>query len=281
VALQVLERQQKPRHPCRNDISFIIFSFAVFICRKKVAAHTNRMNTIIKLRQQSSELKDELARMTEELRSNLVMTETVTSPTQVELKRVGRGGKWQPWVIQYICELLVIGTPPASIPSIISSSYQTYYGKEADEVPQVRFVRGCRVIVQVIGETIAAIKLASAEKWDQLWTDATTRRQCPFQALIIGLMDSEKKLDPVTVSSCIFLEDESAETTVESILAKVSGIVRGIVTWVFIRELRWRREFRSYDKNPDVNVDANDEAKLFLSRTEAVLSISAALEPST
>jgi len=40
-------------------------------------------------------------------------------------------------------------------------------------------------------------------------------------------MDSEKKLDPVTVSSCIFLEDESAETTVESILAKVSGIVKG------------------------------------------------------
>ena len=256
-----------------------MFSFAAFVFRKKVA--TNRSNKITELRQQSSELKDELARMTEELRSNLVMTETVTSPTQVELKRVGRGGKWQPWVIQYICELLVIGTPPASIPSIISSSYQTYYGKEADEVPQVRFVRGCRVIVQVIGETIAAIKLASAEKWDQLWTDATTRRQCPFQALIIGLMDSEKKLDPVTVSSCIFLEDESAETTVESILAKVSGIVRGIVTWVFIRELRWRREFRSYDKNPDDNVDANNKAKLFFSKTEAVLSISAALEPST
>ena len=105
------------------------------------------------------------------------------------------------------------------------------------------------MIVQVIGETIAAIKLASAEKWDQLWTDATTRRQCPFQALIIGLMDSEKKLDPVTVSSCIFLEDESAETTVESILAKVSGIVRGIVTWVFICELRCRRELGATTKN--------------------------------
>jgi hypothetical protein len=203
----------------------LLFSFAAFVCRKKVA--TNRINKITELRQQSSELKDELARVTKELESNLVMTETVTSPTQVELKRVGRGGKWQPWVIQYICELLVIGTPPASIPSIISSSYQTYYGKEPDEVPQISFVRQCHVIVQVIGETIAAIKLASAKKWDQLWTDATTRRQCPFQALIIGLMDSEKKLDPVTVSSCIFLEDESAETTIESILAKVSGIVKG------------------------------------------------------
>ena len=224
VALQVLERQQKPRHPCRNDISFIIFSFAAFICRKKVATNTNRMNTIIKLRQQSSELKDDLARVMKEMESNLVITETVTLPTQVKLKHVGQGGKWQPWVIQYIFELLVIGTPPASIPSIISSSYQTNYGKEPDEVPQISFAHNCRVIVQVIGETIAAIKLASAEKWDQLWTDATTWCQCPFQALIIGLMDTEKWLDPYTVSSCIFLEDESSETTVESILAKVSGI---------------------------------------------------------
>ena len=72
------------------------------------------------------------------------------------------------------------------------------------------------LIVQVIGETIAAIKLDMAAKWDQLWTDATTRRQCPFQALLIGLMDENKKIDPGMVSSCIFLEDESAETTVES-----------------------------------------------------------------
>jgi hypothetical protein len=200
------------------------------------------MNKITELRQETSELKDDLARVMKEMESNLVMTETVTSPSQVELKRVGRCHKWQPWVIQYICELLVIGTPPGSIPSIISLSYQTYYGnKEPEEVPQISFVRQCRVIVQVIGETIAAIKLASAEKWDQLWTDATTRRQCPFQALIIGLMDTEKNLDPVIVSSCIFLEDESAETTVESILAKVSGISKGVASQAVSQVLTWTK----------------------------------------
>ena len=92
------------------------------------------------------------------------------------------------------------------------------------------------MIVQVIGETIAAIKLASAEKWDQLWTNATTRRRYPFQALIVGLMDSEKKLDPVTVSSCIFLEDETAETIVESILAEVSGISKVFASKIVARE---------------------------------------------
>ena len=131
----------------------------------------------------------------------------------------------------------MIGTPLASIPSIISSSYQTYYGKEPEEVPQISFVRQCRVIVEVIGETIAAIKLASVEKWDQLWTDATTQRQCPFQALIIGLMDTEKNLDPVIISSCIFLEEESVETTIKSILAKVSGIVNGFASQVVLGNL--------------------------------------------
>jgi hypothetical protein len=220
-------------HNDNTTISHICwFSIAAFVPRKKVA--TNRMNKITELRKESSQLKDNLARVMKEMASNLVMTDTVTSPSQIELKRVGRGGKWQPWVIQYICELLVIGTPPASIPSIISSSYQTYYGKEPEDIPQISFVRQCRVIVQVIGETIAAIKLASAEKWDQLWTDATTRRQCPFQALIIGLMDTEKNLDPVIVSSCIFLEDESAETTVESILTKVSGSVNGFASQLVV-----------------------------------------------
>jgi hypothetical protein len=152
------------------------------------------MNKINELQEQSNELKDDLARVKKEMESNRIMTETVTLRTPVELKRVGRGGKWQPWVVQYIYELLVIGTPPTSIPSIISSSYQTYYGRQPDEVPQVSFVHQCRVIVQVIVETIAAVKLASAEKWDQLWTNATTQRQCPFQALIIGLMDQEKRL---------------------------------------------------------------------------------------
>ncbi len=42
-------------------------------------------------------------------------------------------------------------------------------------------------------------------------------------------MGEIKKLDPIVVSSCIFLEDESAEKTVESILAKVCRFVFSII----------------------------------------------------
>ncbi len=41
-------------------------------------------------------------------------------------------------------------------------------------------------------------------------------------------MDKGKKLDPVVVSSSIFLEDKWAKTTVESILAKVCPLVYSI-----------------------------------------------------
>jgi hypothetical protein len=91
-------------------------------------------------------------------------------------------------------------------------------------------------------------------------------------------MDTEKNLDPVIVSSCIFLEDKSAETTVESILAKVSEISKGFAIQVVSRELRWRREFYSYIKIRDVHVDANNKPHLFLSRAGAVLYIFTALE---
>ena len=68
----------------KETISHICcFLLLLFVCRKKVA--TNRSNKITKLCQQSSVLKDKL----KELESNLVMTETVTSPTQVKLKQVG------------------------------------------------------------------------------------------------------------------------------------------------------------------------------------------------
>ncbi len=86
------------------------------------------------------------------------------------------GGKrpWPPWVVQLICELLVTGTPPSSIPQIIQTFCEALLQEKPKELPSVNFVRECRVIMEVIGETIVAIKLAHAPKWDQLWYDGTT-----------------------------------------------------------------------------------------------------------
>ena len=125
------------------------------------------------------------------------------------------------WVIQVICKLLVNGTPPSAIPSNIGTLYATFNGKEPEELPSIGFVRQCRVIVQNIGETITAIKLAGADDWKQITFDATTRRQISFTAVVISLM-SDGVLDPVVVSSCVFLEDECSDTQAEGVVSKVS-----------------------------------------------------------
>ena len=134
-----------------------------------------------------------------------------------------RGGarRWPVWVVQLICELLVCGCAPTAIGASIKIMYETLYGEKTDEEPSVNFIRHCRVVVEIMGETVTAMKLASADSWKQLWTDATTRRQIPFTALIIGLLGDEEDIDPVVVSSCIFMDDERSETQADGIVNKV------------------------------------------------------------
>ena len=136
------------------------------------------------------------------------------------------GGKrtWLIWVVQMICELLVSGTPPGAVRDNISIMYWTLYGKGPEAMPSVNFIRECRIKVEVIGETITALRLASSKSWDQLWTDATSRRQVPFTALIVGMLDEDNKIDPLVVSSYIFMEDERAETQAAGIIEKVSVV---------------------------------------------------------
>ena len=100
--------------------------------------------------------------------------------------------------------------------------YETLHGKQTDDLPSICFVRTCRGIVEVMDKTFTAIKLAEAETWSQLWTDATTCRQIPFTSLIIGLLGDEDNIDPVIVSLCIFMEDKRSDTGAEGIINKVS-----------------------------------------------------------
>ena len=137
---------------------------------------------------------------------------------------VAHGGarRWPPWVVQVICELLVNGTSPSAVPTAMQTMYQMLTGDTPNELPTINFVRSCRVVVEVIGETIAAMKLADAPSWNQLWTDGTTRRQIPFTALVIGLMGEDDDIDPVVVSSCIFMEDERSDTQADGIINRTS-----------------------------------------------------------
>jgi len=99
----------------------------------------------------------------------------------------------------------------------------TLYGKEPKKLPSLNYVRQCRVRVQVIGETIAAMKLAACPNWTQIFFDSSTRRQVPFKAIVVSLMgDRPDSIDPTIVSLCVVLEDETSEKQVDGIVNKVS-----------------------------------------------------------
>ena len=78
------------------------------------------------------------------------------------------------------------------------------------------------MLVQIISETITAMKLAACPNWVEIFIDATTCRQVPFSVVVISLMgDGLETIDPVIVSSCVILEDETSETQVDGIMTKV------------------------------------------------------------
>ena len=115
--------------------------------------------------------------------------------------RNGGARCWQPWVVQIICKMLVNRKSPLAVPSTMQTIYQMLTGDMPKDLPSVSFVRGCRVVVEVIGETIVAMKLANAPTWSQVWTNGTTRQQIPCTALVVGLMGDDDNVNPVVVSS--------------------------------------------------------------------------------
>ena len=120
--------------------------------------------------------------------------------------------------------MLVNGTDSSAVPANIQTSCAAFISVEAEELPSVNFVRECRVVLQNLNETLSAFCLGNATSWHQVFIDGTTRRQIAFQNLVIALME-DGDLDPVIVSSCMYMENETSERCVQSIIETVSQIL--------------------------------------------------------
>jgi hypothetical protein len=80
---------------------------------------------------------------------------------KLEIKLGCRGGaSWPLWVTEVCCEPLVNESPPSAIPSSIGTLFAALYGKEPKSILLLNYVRQCRVLVQIVSETITAMKLA-------------------------------------------------------------------------------------------------------------------------
>ena len=212
---------------------------------KAESVSSKRYALLKDMRLQVHELKDQLA---DESKQRYALERLQTIQLQIKKERpIGRQGgasRWPVHVVLLICELLVNGTPPSVVRKNIQTTCAFFTGNETPEpASSVNFIRGCRTVLQNMNEALAALRLGSAETWHQLFTDGTSRRQIAFQNLVIALMENGK-LDPVIVSSCMVVEDETSENQVKSITDMVRHIyytlhvcANMLLTSLFIRLL--------------------------------------------
>ena len=148
---------------------------------------------------------------------------------QIKIKKerpVGRPGgskRWPVYIVLLICEMLVNDTHPTAVPDNIQSSCALFMGVEATELPCINFMLQCRVVLQNLNENLSAFRLGNADSWHQVFTNGTTCRQIEFQNLVIALME-DGDLDPVIVSSCMYVENETSMRSLQSIIETVSNM---------------------------------------------------------
>ena len=83
-------------------------------------------------------------------------------------------------------------TPPSSVNANIMTMIKTFSPSTViQELPSIWTIRRARTVLLVIVQTLAAYRIAKADKWEQLFTDGTSRRQISFQNLIISIEEDE------------------------------------------------------------------------------------------
>ena len=136
-------------------------------------------------------------------------------------------------MVQLILEQLVNGMPSTSIsPNITSQAALDMPGVRVivQELPSINFIQSCWMILQIIGETLAAYCIGKAEQWYQLFSDSTGRRQTDIYNLVIDVID-EKHLRLLILSTSIILKRETSDKQVEAVLQTISGCGKRLQRW--------------------------------------------------
>jgi hypothetical protein len=87
---------------------------------------------------------------------------------------------------------LVNGTPPSAVWSNIVLHVKTFSPSTTiKDTISYSIIKRARTVLLVVTQTLAAYRLAKADKWLQLFTDATSRRQVTFQNLVISIEEDD------------------------------------------------------------------------------------------
>jgi hypothetical protein len=146
---------------------------------KSKEAAARRLDQLRQEKEKKNLLRDELTRVLKVQQAQVVQLTEYKSIVEkfksskrdltYEFKAGRKGGaQWPLWVTEVCCELLMNGSSPSAIPSSIITLFAALYGEEPKRIPSVNYVRQCRVLVQIISETITAMKLAACPNWAEV-----------------------------------------------------------------------------------------------------------------
>ena len=133
--------------------------------------------------------KRELEKTVQDLKEDI--SDSTPEPTLFKkvMKHGGkRGGAHYTWplkLVQMIMEMLVNGTPPASIAENMLTMSRLM-SIEVSELPSDTFIRECRTYIQIVCTTLVAYQLGLAKIWGQLFSDGTSRKQISLQNLVLS-----------------------------------------------------------------------------------------------
>ena len=116
--------------------------------------------------------------------SKLSLMDAAIPIKQIKKTRASNKGRpsWPLYMWDLILVQLVNGTPPSSVNDNIVAHVKKFSPTtDIVDLPSIWTIRRARTVLLIICQTLAAYRLSKADKWDQLFTDATSRRQVSFE----------------------------------------------------------------------------------------------------
>jgi hypothetical protein len=167
-------------------------------CSKDLTNESERWETDMKMMEkENNTLRNALAKMEcllADTAKKVAEMGDLVPIKEIAKHRDGRRGSslWPLYVWELILEQLVNGTPPSSVnDNIILHVRKFSPSTTIKELPSIWTIWRARTVLLVVCQCIATYRLAKADRWEQLFTDATGRRQVNFQNLVISIEEDE------------------------------------------------------------------------------------------
>ena len=125
-------------------------------------------------------LEEELSKTQEKLVEADCSLDLAFPIKEIAMEQKGRGGakRWGQAIWEIILEKLVNGIPPASVRDDLVADVHRFSPRTViRQLPSLWTICRARSVLLVIVQTLSAYRLAKADKWGQLFTDCTDRRQ--------------------------------------------------------------------------------------------------------